>query len=144
MYTFRTMVVSSDLFHRRHIADVLNQQGADWVCATSLREGFEILARQPVGLIFCDRDLADGSYKELLQAYRFKSCSPKVVVVSPDLETDDVTEALRLGAFHVISSPCRPMDVEWMMIQAKRDVGNAEPSPQPVIGGVKLTRAAMA
>jgi len=144
MYTFRTMVVSSDLFHRRNIADILNRQGADCICAASLRETFDLLARQSIELVFCDRDLSDGSYKDLLQAYRFNSYSPKVVVISPDLETDDVKEALMLGAFHVISSPCRPTDVEWMMIQAKRDVGKAEPALKPVMGGVKLTRAAMA
>jgi DNA-binding NtrC family response regulator len=144
MYTFRTLVVSSDLFHRRQIADILNRQGADSVCATSLRESFDILAQQSIELVFCDRDLRDGSYKDLLQAYRFNSYSPKVVVISPDLETDVVKEALKMGAYHVISSPCRPTDVEWMMIQAKRDVGNAEPALKPIMGGVKLTRAAMA
>jgi hypothetical protein len=29
--------------------------------------------------------------------------------------------AMREGAFDVIAAPCRPTDVEWMVIQAKRD-----------------------
>jgi DNA-binding NarL/FixJ family response regulator len=139
------VVVSSDLFHRRHIADILNKHGTEALCASTLRECYDVLARQPVGLVFCDRDLTDGNYKDLLEAYRLGTFRPKVVVASPDLERDDVKQGMELGAFQVISSPCCSTDVEWMLIQAGRDARNpAEPAFRTLLGGLKLTRTAMA
>jgi DNA-binding NtrC family response regulator len=34
---------------------------------------------------------------------------------------DEYLEAMRLGAFDVISAPCRPTDVEWVILQALRN-----------------------
>ena len=43
------------------------------------------------------------------------------MVTSRESDWDEYLEAIRLGAFDVIASPCRPTDVEWMVIQARRD-----------------------
>jgi DNA-binding NtrC family response regulator len=139
------LVASSDLFNRRHVSDILNSLGFEARCASTLRECCEALARREVGLIFCDHQMSDGNYRDLLSAYRCGTDKPRVVVMSPDVEWKEVTEAMRLGAFHVISSPCRPADVEWMVIQAKRDERKrSEPASETGLARVKLTWTAMA
>jgi DNA-binding NtrC family response regulator len=40
--------------------------------------------------------------------------------MSSTADWDEFLEAMRLGAFDVIASPCRATDVEWMIIQALR------------------------
>jgi DNA-binding NtrC family response regulator len=42
-------------------------------------------------------------------------------VTSRGADWEEFKEAMRWGAFDVISAPCRPTDVEWMVIQARRD-----------------------
>jgi len=100
---------------------VLTRQGLDPISASNASEAKETLQQERVGLVFCDRHLADGSYRDVLKAAR--SCREKVrlVVTSKRADWDEYLEAMRLGAFDVIASPCRPTDVEWMVIQAKRD-----------------------
>jgi DNA-binding NtrC family response regulator len=143
--TSETVVVTSDLFNRRHLIDILNNHGVEPFCLSTLRECREILRERSVGLLFCDREVSDGNYKDLLAICNSWTRKPRVVVTSPDIEPSDVKEAMQLGAFHVISSPCRPADVEWMLIQAKRDEGNQnEPVFETVLGGLKLTGTAMA
>lgn len=118
---FDVVVVSSDIEDRRHLSDILVGQDIDPICISTLRECHEALAKNGVGLVFCDPHVADGTYLDLLAAYRLTDHKPRVVVTSRCADWEDFKEAMRWGAFDVISSPCRPTDVEWMVIQARRD-----------------------
>jgi DNA-binding NtrC family response regulator len=121
---WEVVVVSSDLESRRNLSAILVGQGLDPICTSTLRECREILSQKKVGVVFCDSHLADGSYQEFLAAYRSRNERPRVVITSRHSEWDEFKEAMRLGAFDVIGSPCRPTDVEWMIIQAKWDERN--------------------
>ena len=74
-----------------------------------------------MGLIFCDGHPAGGNYRDLLFVSRAMKSKARIVVALKDAGWDQYLEAMRLGAFDVIASPYRPTDVEWMVIQAKRD-----------------------
>src|SRR5579864_8059597 len=92
-----------------------------------------------VGLIFCDSHLADGKYQDLLAPY-----GPRVVVMSRGADWEEFREAMQWGAFDVISAPCRPTDVEWMVIQAKRQERKTE-NPGPArVERSELTKGASA
>src|ERR1700722_14399577 len=123
------VVVSSDLESRRNLSAILVGQGLDPICASTLRECREIIAQKSVGVVFCDSHVADGSYKEFLAGYRSRTDRPRVVVTSRHSEWDEFKEAMRFGAFDVIGAPCRPTDVEWMIIQARRDDRNRYERP---------------
>ena len=118
---FEIVVVSSDSNQRRDLSDILVRQGLDPICLSTLRECHEIFAQKSVGLVFCDRQVTDGSYEDLLAVYRRENWKPRVVVTSTGADWDEFKEAMRLGAFDVIYEPCRPTEVEWMIIQARRD-----------------------
>jgi len=130
--TFEIVVVSSDLESRRHLAGILTKLGLDPVCVPTLKDCHEHLSGRTAGLVFCDPHVTDGSYKDLLGAYRTKDSRPRVVVTSRFADWEQFKEAMRCGAFDVIASPCRPTDVEWMVIQAKRDERNRAGSPIPL------------
>ncbi len=121
---FEIVVVSADLVRRGDLARILAAQGFEPICVPTLRECKEIFGEGRVGLVFCDPHVSDGDYEELLSAYRLKERKPRVVVTSTDGDWDDFKNALRLGAFDVISVPCRATDVEWIIIQAKREERN--------------------
>lgn len=123
------LVVSSDLESRRSLIAILHQQGWDPVSASTIDEAVAVLAKETVGLVFCDQKLADGSYRDFLATARYLRPAVRTVVTSADW--GEPSDAMRLGAFDVISSPCRPTDVEWMVIQAKRDERKRAQSPVP-------------
>lgn len=128
---FDVVVVSSDLENRRHLSDILIGQDLDPICISTLRECHEALAKNRVGLIFCDPHVSDGGYRDLLAAYRLTDHKPRVVITSNSADWEEFKEAMRWGAFDVISSPCRPTDVEWMLIQAQRDERRRAEGPVP-------------
>jgi two-component system response regulator PilR (NtrC family) len=114
------LIASSDLEGRRALSNILAQLGVDPLTTSTIRGCKEILATERVGLIFCDRILADGNCFDLLNASRNGRTKTRIVVTSSIADWDEFLEAMRLGAFDVIASPCRSTDVEWMIIQALR------------------------
>ena len=120
------MVVSPDLENRRNIARVLSSQGLDPICIGTVKECREILDRQEVALIFSDRDLSDGDYRDILAS---TVCYPqkkraRVVLMSRLRKPEEYEEAKTSGVFDVIGLPWRPTNIEWTIILAKRDERN--------------------
>jgi len=105
---------------RRRLSNILAKLGVDPLTTSSIRECKEIISTERVGLIFCDRLLADGNCYDLLNASRGGKIKARIVVTSSTADWDEFLEAMRLGAFDVIANPCRATDVEWMIIQALR------------------------
>jgi len=65
--------------------------------------------------------LPDGTYRDLLRNLN-KSPKARFVVISPTADVDaNYNEALSLGAFDMIASPCRRSDVQWIAIRAMHE-----------------------
>jgi len=118
---WQIVIASSDVEDRRAMCNILVKQGLEPIAASSVRECEEIVAQENVGLIFCARSLSDGDYRDLLAAARRGKWKNRIVIATRATNWDDYLEAMRLGAFDVISAACRPTDVEWMIIQALRE-----------------------
>ena len=116
---FEIVIVSSDMGSRRYLAEILRELGFDPISVSTLRGCREILTNGKIGLVFCDPHVSDGSYKDLLGTDQDRK--PRIVLTCRYADWDQHKDARSLGAFAVISSPCRPTDVEWMVIQARRD-----------------------
>jgi DNA-binding NtrC family response regulator len=114
------LIASADLEGRRRLANILSKLEVDPLTTSSIRESKEIIATERVALIFCDRLLSDGNCYDLLNASKAGKTKARIVVTSSTADWDEFLEAMRLGAFDVIASPCRATDVEWMIIQTLR------------------------
>jgi DNA-binding NtrC family response regulator len=118
---WQVVIASADVEERRAMCNILAKQGLDPIVASTVRECKQIMAQESVGLLFCARSLADGDYRDLLVAARAARRRIRIVLATRLTDWDEYLEAIRLGAFDVISAPSRPTDVEWMIIQALRD-----------------------
>jgi DNA-binding NtrC family response regulator len=119
--TPQILIVSSELENRRALNEILHKEGHDTICASRLSECLEALQTQNVSLIFCDRRLADGSYRDVVTASRAAHPHAKVVVTSRLADWDEYLDALHHGAFDLIAAPCQPTDVLWAIVQARRE-----------------------
>ncbi len=121
-------VVSSNLANRQDVAGMLFRLGIDPICVSTVGQCRELRARPHLGLVFCDRQVKDGDYRDVLSVVNANAPdapdAPNAtkVVMMADLDTpEEYQQARQHGLFDVIPSPCRPTDVEWMVIQAKRN-----------------------
>jgi DNA-binding NtrC family response regulator len=116
---WETVVAISDPEDRRSLAKILGQLGLDAMCVGTLGQCRELLDKGEVVLVFSSEYFPDGDFRALLRASQARKLVPSVVVTSPRiLKRPD--EAIRLGAFDVVSVPFRPTDVEWVVIKASR------------------------
>jgi DNA-binding NtrC family response regulator len=115
------LVVSSELESRRALNMILHQEGYETLCASRVIECREALQTQNISLIFCDRRLSDGTYREVVAAARDSQQRVRVVVTSRLADWDEYLDALHHGAFDLIASPCQPTDVLWAIVQARRE-----------------------
>lgn len=115
------LVASPELESRRALTTTLNQEGWDTVCASRVSECRDVIETQNISLVLCDRCLADGTYRDLLAALRSLNHKVRVIVMSRLADWDEYLEVLQHGGFELIASPCRPTDVMWAIIQARRE-----------------------
>ena len=113
------VVAFGSLESRRHLATILVKLGLDPICISSVAQCRELLSKEDIDLIFCDRFLSDGDYADVLSVSHGGKTEPHVVLACHH-NNSDYQQAIAQGVFGVITAPCRPTDVEWMLIQAKR------------------------
>ncbi len=116
----RIVVASSDMESRRSLAAILTRLGLEPICISTVSECRMMLAEETVGLVFCDRNLADGNYLAILAASRSTRRQPSIVLSGRHGNSEENHEAISSGIFGVTTTPYHPTDVEWMVIQARR------------------------
>ena len=116
------LVIASDPETRKALSSILQTEGLKPVQASQLSEGRALLQSQTVGMVFCERHLADGSYLDLLPAAQTnKAGNVPVVVTSRLADWDEYLEALRNGAVDLIASPFKKSDVTSALAQVRRE-----------------------
>jgi len=119
--TPQILIVSSELENRRALNEILRKEGHETICVSRITECQEALQTQNVSLIFCDRRLSDGNYRDVISATRSARQPARVIVTSRLADWDEYLDALHNGAFDLIASPCLPTDVLWAIVQARRE-----------------------
>ena len=71
----------------------------------SIAETMRSLKESPMPVVLCDRDLPDGSWKDLLAAVQTLRRPPRVVVTSRLVDERLWVEALNLGCHDVLPQP---------------------------------------
>ena len=115
------LVISSDLGNRRALVDILQTERGDPICASTVNESHELFVTRNIILVFCDRQLSDGTYRDVLKTMRTLNTHVPLVVTSRLADWDEYVEALHEGAFDLIVFPCRPSDVTWIMLRAQHE-----------------------
>jgi DNA-binding NtrC family response regulator len=113
------VVASSDMEIRRSLAAILTRLGLEPICISTVSECRMMLAEETVGLVFCDRNLADGNYRDIVAASQATKRQPGVVLTG-QCRSDRDHEPISSGVLGVTATPYHPTDVEWMVIQARR------------------------
>lgn len=124
--------------------DTIERRGFEVICAPMVQVALELAGKRPFAVVFCDRELTDGSCSDFLLGLRERKIRTRVVVISRTADWDQYLEAMRLGAFDMIPAPCQPDDVEWTLFQASREERNRSKleTVRPESKGAKASEAA--
>jgi DNA-binding NtrC family response regulator len=124
------VVASQNVESRRSLATILTGLGLEPICVSTVSECQILLAQGNISLVFCDRDLADGNYRDILAASHSTRRQPSVVVTGLRGNSEGNHEAIGFGIFGFTAAPYHPTDIEWMVIQARRYDRKRNPQPE--------------
>ena len=73
--------------------------------ARSYQEALDFLAKNRIGVLLCESDLPDGTWKELQESLSDSLQPPLLIVTSRHADDGLWAEVLNLGAYDVVSKP---------------------------------------
>jgi DNA-binding response OmpR family regulator len=104
-------ISASEAIHVR-LREIMCQLQWHMESAYSRADATRVMRNGPVPVIACDRDLPDGSWKDILEESRLQDC-PSYVIVTTGLthDADLWCEVLHIGGDEVLAMP-----FEWMEV----------------------------
>jgi len=133
--TARRVLIVAEEANREIAKSAIGQWALEPVCCSSVQEARALLPDPGVILILCEEQLVDGTYGDMLRTLG-RAGKNRFVVISETPDADDkYEEAMQMGAFEVIASPCRRSDVQWIVIRAiheqiRRRAGRNQVEPE--------------
>src|SRR5258708_34443470 len=105
MNLIQVLVVGSAVGKRNALIDILEECGLEPVIASNLGEVSNILARRPMHVVFCEDNLPDGGFREILRLVKANRPEIQVVLSSMLGDVNESIETINLGAFDFIAPP---------------------------------------
>ena len=120
------LIVSCRPENRKTLVRVFEELSINNYVAPTIRDAREVLASQPLSMVFCEERLSDGSYCDLLRDIRATWPETGFVVLLCTGEREEYLQVMRLGAQEVLRCPLRPTDVDLVLIQAMKESDRKE------------------
>ena len=99
------LVVDDDLAVRELLVEGLDSFGFQAVTASDINEAFEIVQREPLGLVLSDIDMPGGSGIQLLRRIKNFDADLDVIMVTGAIDADTAVQAIRQGASDYVTKP---------------------------------------
>ena len=91
--------------------------------AGTCRRAKALLSRQSVSVIVCERDLPDGTWRDILTLFG-DATKPPLVIVTSKLADDHLwAEVLNLGGYDVLAKPFHEQEVRHVLTSAGNQSG---------------------
>jgi DNA-binding NtrC family response regulator len=118
----RVLILSPYAEIRQSLRRTLEALSVDVTVCSNREQGEEVLSRQVFDLVFCDSDLPDGSYSDLIHSdHHWAHRTPRVTVIIRKGDRELHLDSLRKGAFAVLQWPGCVTDVELALLRAIRE-----------------------
>jgi len=104
--------------NRQVVESAIMEWSLDVCWCLTLQEARRALRRGKHALILCQAELPDGTYQDVMKLLKHKLDQIRVMVLSASHSENCYSQATEMGAFDVISAPCKRTDVQWIIMQA--------------------------
>src|SRR5512139_1305969 len=94
-------------------------------------QALDFLYRHRVSVVLSERELSDGSWRELLNGMMSLAVTPNLIVSSRLADNRLWAEVLSLGGFDVLMTPFAAKEVLWVTSSAHGEWGRKQPQAPP-------------
>ncbi len=104
--------------NRRMVESAITEWSLEVCWCLTLQEARRVLRRGKHALVLCEAELPDGTYQDVMKLLKHKLDQIRVIVLSESHLETCYRQAIEMGAFDVVSAPCKRTDVQWIIMQA--------------------------
>lgn len=129
----KVLVVDHQRAARKSLVQSLGECGYDVGDATSGKEALEIAGQEPFDVILLDVEMPGMDGWEVLTQLKMDRPTRKIPVIMLDsyLSAQSEATALRLGAAHILTKPCKAEILARTVRVVLREAENESESPRP-------------
>lgn len=114
------LTVSADQNDERTLHEFLAKDRWTVQSAGTCGEALRAVEKKPPTVVACERQLPDGTWKDLFQLLYSLENPPPVIVVSKHADESLWAEVLNLGGYDVLAKPFEPTEVSRVLGMARR------------------------
>jgi DNA-binding NtrC family response regulator len=115
------VVACSHMEDRKSLIHILESLSLDVISCSDMDQVHKVLSRRNVPLVFCDEQLSEGCFRDLVSADIPGQKASRVVVTIRTGDCDEYLRVMRLGAYDGLRCPLCPTDVELVVLRAMRE-----------------------
>lgn len=112
------MLAICSIENRQVIQSAIMEWSLEVCWCLTLQEARRGLRRGKHALVLCEAELPDGTYQDVMKLLKHKLDQIRVIVLSDARSENCYSQAVEMGAFDVVSAPCKRTDVQWIIMQA--------------------------
>jgi DNA-binding NtrC family response regulator len=116
----RVLLVEDEPYLRKVLSTTLRQDGHVLVEAETVKQGLQAVYGNDFEVVLLDRELKDGEGFEVLKAVQELGRSTAVVMVTAHSTAERAVEAMRSGAFDLLTKPFSSDDVRAIVSRAAK------------------------
>ncbi len=113
------LLVSSNEEDYKVLSGILGASICSLRCARTCREARALVLRESPFTVLCERDLPDGTWKDVLDAIERAGHASCLIVVSRLADESLWAEVLNAGGFDVLAKPFDRQEVLWSLRSAE-------------------------
>lgn len=140
--TVTVLEVSPDASDHATLSEIFSHSNWKLHVARTCAEAVAFLTKKLIPVVVCERDLPDGSWKDILERTS-RAINPPALIVSSRFADDRLwSEVLNLGGYNVLIKPFqrsevfRDVSLAWLTWKNREDRLRARTERPRVLGGV--------
>jgi DNA-binding NtrC family response regulator len=115
-----TLLVSPSSGEHAALGSIFSRSNWNLRSASNCQEALTLLAREPIPVVICDRDLPDGSWRTLLENTHTLRRQSRIIISSHDADDRLSADVLRSGGYDLLTLPWETREVRRVIALAWR------------------------
>lgn len=120
------LIISTEEKNRKELECAFHKYGLSTAHSETVTVAKKLIHSEPFAAIFCEENLTDGSFREVIEEVSSSRMGTPVIIISSCGNWDACVAAMAAGAFDYIGLPVNPEQIERILLMVLDRAGDYE------------------
>lgn len=111
----KILVALADLDCKNALVAGLRFTGLEPIFTSTFCETRDVLSREAIAVVFCQPELEDGSFRDIIESHETSRRNVPVVVCAPFYDSKLYIDAMGCGAYDFMAYPYSHKEIDWIL-----------------------------